>query len=168
MSYGGGQFRFRIHTNTNDCKGSSNEQFVLNQVFIFPHGLGGRRCDRMVVGFNHSYLCNQCLSPLTLWVRTPLRRGVLDITLCDQLCQWLAAGRCFPLVSSTNITKILLKVALHTITLTQWFYAKTTCISKIKLYIWSIALQLTFQPSSLPSGLDISDESIDNTFKICI
>ena len=66
MSYGGGQFRFRIHTNTKDCKGSSNEQFGLNQVFIFPHGLGGRRCDRMVVGFNHNYLCNQCLSPLTL------------------------------------------------------------------------------------------------------
>jgi hypothetical protein len=50
--------------------------------------------------------------------------GVLDATLCDQVCQWLAAGRCTP-VSSTNttdrhhITEILLKVALNTITLTQ-------------------------------------------------
>jgi hypothetical protein len=42
---------------------------------------------------------NQCLSPLTLWVRTPLRRGTI---LCDTVCQWLAAGRWFSLV--TNIT----------------------------------------------------------------
>jgi hypothetical protein len=31
-------------------------------------------------------------------------RGVLDTTLCDQVCQWLAAGRWFSLVSSTNKT----------------------------------------------------------------
>jgi hypothetical protein len=48
-------------------------------------------------------------------------RGVLDITLYDKVCQWLATGRGFSsdtLVSSTNktdchdITDILLKVAL--------------------------------------------------------
>ena len=53
--------------------------------------------------------------------------NVLDTTLYDKVCQWLAAGRWFssgtPL-SSTNktdyhdITDILLKVALNTITLT--------------------------------------------------
>jgi hypothetical protein len=49
-----------------------------------------------------------------LWVLIPLRRGVLDRTLCDQLY----------LVSSTNktynyyITEILLRQALHSITLT--------------------------------------------------
>ena len=73
------------------------------------------------------YLCNRCLSPLTLWVRIPLMRFVLDTTLCDQVCQWLAADRWFPPgthVSSTNktdrqdITEILLKVVLNTITLT--------------------------------------------------
>jgi hypothetical protein len=74
------------------------------------------------------YLCNQCLSPpLTLWVRTPPRWGVLDTTLCDQVCQWFAARRWFSPsthVSSTNktdhydITEILLKVALNTITQT--------------------------------------------------
>jgi len=42
-----------------------------------------------------NYLCNQCLSLLTLWVRIHLRRGVLDTKLCDKVCQWLAAGRCF-------------------------------------------------------------------------
>jgi hypothetical protein len=76
----------------------------------------------------YNYLCNQCLSPLTLWVRTPLRRGVLDTTLCDKICQWLATGRWFSpgtVVSSTNktddhdITEILLKVALSTIKLTN-------------------------------------------------
>ena len=66
-------------------------------------------------------LCNQCLLPLLLWVRIPLRQGVLDITLCDKICQWLATGRWFSpgtLVSSTNktdchdITEILLKVVV--------------------------------------------------------
>ena len=36
-----------------------------------------------------------------------LRRGVLDATLCDKVCQWLAAGRWFSPgtpVSSTNKT----------------------------------------------------------------
>jgi hypothetical protein len=73
----------------------------------------------------HNYLCNQCLSPLTLWVRTPLRRAELDTTLYDKVCQWLATSRWFSLVSATNktdrhdITEILLKVALSTINLNQ-------------------------------------------------
>jgi hypothetical protein len=75
----------------------------------------------------YNYLCNQCLSPLTLWVQIPLRRGVFDTTLCDKVCQWLSAGRWFSPVSSTNktdlhdITEILLKVSLNTITLTHIF-----------------------------------------------
>jgi hypothetical protein len=53
---------------------------------------------------------------------------LLDTTLCDKVCQWLATGRWFSLgtlVSSTNksychdITEILLNVALNTITLTR-------------------------------------------------
>jgi hypothetical protein len=35
----------------------------------------------------YNYLCNQSLSPLALWVRIPLRRRVIDITLCDKVCQ---------------------------------------------------------------------------------
>jgi hypothetical protein len=71
------------------------------------------------------YQCNQCLSPLTLWARIPLRRGVLETTLCDTVCQWLATGWWFSPgtpVSSTNktdshdIAEILFKVALNTIT----------------------------------------------------
>ena len=74
----------------------------------------------------YNYLCNQGLSALMLWVRIALRWGVIDPTLCDKVCQRLAAGWWFSLgtpVSSTNkterhdITEILLKVALNTITL---------------------------------------------------
>jgi hypothetical protein len=53
---------------------------------------------------------------------------VLNTTLCDQVCQWLATGLWFFLgtpVSSTNkadshdITEILLKVVFNTITITH-------------------------------------------------
>ena len=53
-------------------------------------------------------------------------RGVLDTTLCDKVCQWLATGRWFSpgtSISSTNKTdrhdasEILLQVALYTINL---------------------------------------------------
>ena len=72
----------------------------------------------------YDYLCNQCPLPLTLWVRILLRRGVVDTTLCDKVCQWLMTGWWFSpgtLVSSTNktdhhdIDEILLKVALNPI-----------------------------------------------------
>jgi hypothetical protein len=56
----------------------------------------------------YNYLCNQWLSPLTLSARIPLRRGVLDTILCDNVCQWLAADWWFSLgilVSSINKTK---------------------------------------------------------------
>ena len=75
----------------------------------------------------YNYLCSQCLSLLMLWVRIPPWRGVLDTTLCDYVCQWLATDRWFSSgtpVSSINktghhdITEMLLKVALNTITLT--------------------------------------------------
>jgi hypothetical protein len=58
----------------------------------------------------YNYLCNQCQSPLKLWVWIPLMpwwRCVLDTTLCDKVCQWLVTGMCLwfsssTLVSSTN------------------------------------------------------------------
>ena len=60
-----------------------------------------------VFGTDCNYLCNQCLSPLTLWVQILLRQGVLNTTLCDTVCQWLVAGRWLSPgtpVSSNNIT----------------------------------------------------------------
>jgi hypothetical protein len=66
--------------------------------------------------------------PITTKVASsnPAQVGVLETTLCDKVCQWLATGQFSPgtPVSSTNkadchdITEILLKVALNTITLT--------------------------------------------------
>ena len=42
------------------------------------------------ISWIYHHLCNQGVSPLTLWARIPLRRGVLDTTLCDKVCPWLA------------------------------------------------------------------------------
>ena len=75
-------------------------------------------------------------------------KGVLDTTLYDKVCQWLAAGRWFSpgtTVSSTNktdcpdIAEILLKVALNTITLTlisfyKYFYFTLLIMWKTKQY----------------------------------
>jgi len=59
-------------------------------------------------------LCNQCLSPLTLWVRILLRRWILDTTLCDTVCQWLEETRSINKIDCYEIVEILLKVALNT------------------------------------------------------
>ena len=53
-----------------------------------------------------------------------LLRVILDTTLCDKVRKLLATGQWFSpstLVSSTNITEILLKVALNMITITLTF-----------------------------------------------
>ena len=72
-----------------------------------------------------------------------LRRGVLDTTLCDKVCQWFTAGWWFSpgiLVSFTNktychdIAEILLKVALNTINLTLlWLEANMQRFEKFIL-----------------------------------
>ena len=108
----------------------------------------------------YNYLCNQCL-----WVRIPPRRDVLDTTLCDKVCQWLATGQWFSpgtLVSSTNktdrydITKILLKVALNTITITF----NTIFSTKIKMKFEQFFLTLLFD-YILQKGLkNVFDEAI--------
>ena len=73
--------------------------------------------DRMIFGFKTTCAISEFKS--RSW------RGVLDTRLCDKVshCQWLATSQWFSRVSSTNktynhdITEILLKVALNTITL---------------------------------------------------
>ena len=55
----------------------------------------------------YNYLCNQCLSPLMLWLQIPLTVRCTQYTLCDKICQWMATGRWFSLgtlVSSINKT----------------------------------------------------------------
>jgi hypothetical protein len=75
--------------------------------------------DRMVVEFTTTYAISadhhwSCEFTPCSW------RGVLDTTMCDKVCQWLATGRWFSPgtpVSSTNKTDILLTEELNTITL---------------------------------------------------
>jgi hypothetical protein len=73
--------------------------------------------------FNLWPLISTILGPLILYCR-----GLLDTTLCDKVCQWLATGRWFSLctlvysINKTdrhNITEMLLKVALNTIKQTK-------------------------------------------------
>jgi hypothetical protein len=104
----------------------SNNQCMIKSCWCQDAGLytnhrwGRRGRDHMVVGFPN-YRCSQCLSPLMVWDWTPFRQGVLDTTLWDKVCKWLATGWWVSPVSSTNktdchdITKILLKVVLNTI-----------------------------------------------------
>jgi hypothetical protein len=106
--------------------------------------------DHMVVGFRttcaiSAYHHWSCVLEPRSW------RDVLDTTLCDKVCQWLATGRWFSpgtLFSSTNktdrhdITEIVLKVALNTInqavcTNVHWFnnYSfNLSTVTDIKLY----------------------------------
>jgi hypothetical protein len=91
-----------------------NQQFTVPSTILFPQLLLMYTCSTF------KYLCNQCLSPLKLSIRIPL------MTRCNRYIMWLAAYRWFSLgtpVSSTSktdrydITEILLKVALSTLTL---------------------------------------------------
>ena len=75
----------------------------------------------------YNYLCNQFLSPQTLWVRILLMARCTRYNTSEKVCQWLATDQWFSLgtpVSFTNktdrhnITDILLQVALNTINLT--------------------------------------------------
>jgi hypothetical protein len=94
---------------------------TLHRKLSFHTRIRGRDRHRMVDRI-YNYLRTQCLSSLMLWVRIPLRRGVLDTALCYQVCQWLSTGRwLFPgNPDSSNIkTEIMLKVALNTIALSK-------------------------------------------------
>ena len=86
----------------------------------------------MVVGFTTNYAISDNHH---WWCGLESRSGrcVLDTTLCDKVCQWLAAGQWFSpntLVSSTNKTdrhdEILLKVAFNTIKQTTNAFIRST------------------------------------------
>jgi hypothetical protein len=54
-------------------------------------------------------MCNWFLSSLKLWIRIPLRRGVLDTTLCDKVCQWHATGRWYSPVLHPSVVQLTMK-----------------------------------------------------------
>jgi hypothetical protein len=94
------------------------------------------------------------------------RWGVLDTTLCDQVCQWLATGQWFypsTLVSSTNktdrhdITEIFLKVTLNTINQpnkTMWTFA-------ITLHCRPQTILINFRPGELLPSLFVRRPSVN-------
>ena len=98
----------------------------------------------------YNYRFNQCLSPLTLWVRTLLSQGELDTTLCDKVCQWLATGWWLSwgtlVTNKTNrhdITEMLLKVALNTIYQTILLYPLHNNVNiKITLVFSGMAISI--------------------------
>ena len=119
--------------NYNSCIYKCNK-YTLIMIYITKSSFtlfaeqGHRGCDHMVVEFTTTYAISTYHHSCWVWV--PLRWGVLDTTLCDKVCQWFAKGRGFLrvlLAFSINksdwqdITEILLKVALNTITLTLTF-----------------------------------------------
>ena len=72
----------------------------------------------------YNYLCNQCLLPLKLWIRTPFMARWPQYIMWSSLsetCERSVVFSGYSLVSSTNktdrhnITEILLKVALNNI-----------------------------------------------------
>jgi hypothetical protein len=105
--------------------------YFLYYSIIFPYIFWGPSWPWSYGSWIYKYLCNQCLSPLMLWVRILIRARWT--TLCDKFCQWLATGQWFSPgypVSSTNktdrhdITEILLKVVLNTIKQTNIYSVK--------------------------------------------
>jgi hypothetical protein len=101
----------------------------------------------------YNYVCNQYLSRLKLWVRIPLRWGVLNTTLCPKVCQWRAIGQLFSpgtLVCSINKTDhinktILLKVVLNTMTWKDLSWSiYWTCIYLVTYNIVHIFIVFTY------------------------
>ena len=67
----------------------------------------------------YNCLCNQCLSPQNLWVRTPFDTNSCDKLISDlqQVCGFLRVLRFPPSIKTDchDITEILLKMSLNTI-----------------------------------------------------
>ena len=80
----------------------------------------------------------------------PLRLGVLDITLCDKVCQWLATGRWFSSgtpVSSTN------KIDRHVINLNRVINVKRKTYDVN--YLWKLPAECIV-PIVIYTGLCIN------------
>ena len=109
-------------------------------------------------------------------------RSCWGTTLCDKVCQWLAAGRWFSTASSTNktdrhdITEILLKVALNTITLTlKKIYRKNLVYlplfqllshrNNLNVLFHHLSVQHQIYNTLALSGFSVPDTSIRSWYK---
>jgi len=66
----------------NICLNREEASCPMNTVDILPSVNEGPSLPWSYGRWIYNYLYNQCLSPLKLWVRTLLRRSVIDTTLC--------------------------------------------------------------------------------------
>ena len=105
--------QYRLAPLTHECVKSSVLQSILNFISDIQWGSSMSvyikvTLSPLYVGFTTiDAISDQCLSPLTFWIRIPLTRGVLDKTLYDKVCQWIVAGLWFSPdtpVSCTNKT----------------------------------------------------------------
>ena len=82
--------------------GEESKPIIFQEIYSFPIWLSW---PWSYGSWIYDYLCNQCLSPLMLWIRISIRARFT--TLCDKVCQRLATGQWSspgPPVSSTNKT----------------------------------------------------------------
>ena len=104
----------------------------------------------------YNYLCNQCLSPLMLWVWISIRARCT--TLCDKVCQWPATGRWFPPPINWppryNWNIVESDVKHHYLTWSwsyMYFYCSETCLTELcwGQLLWSewTGVQLYIQDS---------------------
>jgi hypothetical protein len=124
MVYASPWSRFKLTTSVvigTDCIGSCKSNYHTITVTTAPYKCGLHNINLVL---SISFLCLGVLGLIYKWFVLCYWRGVLDTTLCEKVCQWIAAGQLFSpgtRVSSTNktdchdITEILLKVTLNTI-----------------------------------------------------
>ena len=82
-------FRVAISNTSGPCP--RDHYSILSQYIYY---MVGPPCSWSYGSCVCNYLCNQCLSPLTLRVWIQLRRGVLDTALCDKFVSdlWQVGG----------------------------------------------------------------------------
>jgi hypothetical protein len=87
----------------------------------------------------YNNICNQCFLPLTLWVRTTLRRGVLDTTSFDNARHCLAAAR---MISRNRIHYYNIAYLITTVYFSVWLCivltARNNALWKYNVFWYSI------------------------------
>ena len=66
------------------------ELIIYSVKLKFTNLYRGLSWPRLYCSWIYNYLCNQCLSPLMLWVWISIRARCT--TLCDKVCQWQVSG----------------------------------------------------------------------------
>ena len=97
--------------------------------------------------------CNQCLSPLMLWVLIPLRQGVLNTTLCDKMNCKLMLTYDTPALRQTGSTRNL---------------TGQKTLPTIWVPIWSLCPNIRCLPSIVAEKNATKNGHIQNVCSMCI